>query len=122
MVLAACWRDAPPPREPVEEPAAPQAMSYPRRPPPALDKYDEMLERMRGFTDQMCQCSDSNCMAQVSGELTTWAKEWSSDADLREHPPNPTDEQTKLMADTTKQLTDCMMRAMALSTGPQTPP
>src|SRR5256885_10298152 len=60
-VLAACWRDAPPPREPIEEPPPPTAMTRRGPPPTSHDKFDEALEHFRGFTDQICQCTDQPC-------------------------------------------------------------
>jgi hypothetical protein len=121
--LAGCWHDAPPPREPIEAPAPPPSPVMTRHiPPPEHSKFDAALEQMRGFVDQMCQCADTACVGQVSNDLTTWAQELSKDPEFHDHMDKPTEEESRQAAEITKQLTDCMTRAVAAGVhAPATP-
>ena len=68
------------------------------------------IVKMREFTGEMCACKDAACAQRVSDEMTRWAQARGRDrdADMR-----PTDDETKEITDITKQMTDCMMKAMS---------
>jgi len=71
---------------------------------------EEAIAKMEEFTDKMCQCTDTACTQKVSDEMMKWGQEASrgENRDLK-----PTEEDAKRMADITKRMTDCMMKAMS---------
>ena len=61
------------------------------------------------FRNAMCACQDTACVQQVSAQMTRWAQEHESP------PAKPTDDEARQMAETTQQLSDCMMKVMSVS-------
>jgi hypothetical protein len=71
------------------------------------DDEDAMLEKMREFTDAMCACKDKQCASRVSDDMTKWSTE------LMKHSGDRVNAKISTkMASITKQLGDCMMKAM----------
>jgi hypothetical protein len=75
-----------------------------------------MMDKMKGFTTQMCACADQgspDCAKRVTDEMSKWASENANkvDADAEK----PTDEDMKVV----KQFTDCATKAMTAT--PPTP-
>lgn len=110
-LLVGCWRDAPPPHDPVaEDPEPPK--HYPWRPPAVPhDKLSDALEQLRDFGERMCQCTDTACAHQVQTDLMQWEEQLSKDPDLRD--AKPTDEQQQQASEAVKQVMDCLTHIMA---------
>ena len=73
----------------------------------------DAISKLSGFKDQMCKCTDATCAQKVSEEMTTWTQQTQKD----QKQAKPSDEEQKKMADITKQLTDCMTKAMGTGGG-----
>lgn len=122
LALTACWssRSAPPPAEP-----APIANTQSDAPPPLREQDETAIGALERFTNEMCQCSTSECATQVSTDLTTWAQAFSRDN------PDGTrelgEEEQKRATELATRMGECMMKAMTSSsssspTGSAPPP
>jgi hypothetical protein len=114
ILLAACWRDAPAPREPqaeADEQAPPPATRLVRdQPPRPTDRFGEAMLQLEGFADQMCQCADSTCAYQVVNDMTKWSEEQGKDPEFRNMKPTP--DQIHEAQEASRRLTDCMTNAL----------
>lgn len=70
------------------------------------------LER---FTNEMCQCTTSECATQVSTDLTTWAQQFTRDHPDLAHELDEADQ--RRATELATRMGECMMQAMS-STGP----
>jgi hypothetical protein len=123
--LIACGGSAPPPAQPAPAPApaatpapAPAVTPAPA-PAPAAGHIkssngnafmEEALNRMQGFSDQICQCADKPCIERVSDAMTQWGQSMAKDAGTAQA-MNETD--SKMMSDITDRMAKCMTKVMS---------
>ena len=85
---------------------------------PRHDRTAEAVRQMTRFTDEVCGCTDTACVQQVSEAMAKWgaalAKEDPS-------PPRLDEATTKQLTEITKRMGSCMMRAMSVDTATVTP-
>jgi hypothetical protein len=114
--IVACGSPQSPPPPPIANTAPP--------PPPVdakpLTVTEQALIKMAQLRDAMCKCSDTDCLQQVSQDMTTWAQEM---AKHNPEPPKMTDEETKRATEIGQQMGECMQRIMGQPQpqGPKTP-
>jgi len=115
--LVACWREAPPPREPQPQPqdtdrAPAPASRIVRVVPPPSSATNDVLAEFEDFANQLCQCADLNCASAVGAEL----QKWSESPEARTF--NPTPEQQKQLGEISNRFADCFRKASSGSTSP----
>jgi hypothetical protein len=85
---------------------------------PRRDQTEEVIRQMSRFTDEVCGCTDTACVRQVSDAMAKWgmalAKEQPS-------PPKPDEAMMKRLTEITTRMSSCMMRAMSVETATVTP-
>jgi hypothetical protein len=112
VFLVGCWTSAQPaPTQPTPEPAAP-AKPVTARP---MTAHEQVMARMEGFAGRMCGCQDKACADAVQEDIAQWASEMAKASP--DEPVRMSDEETKHMAEVTKQYGDCMMKAMGAMSG-----
>lgn len=87
-----------------------------RSPKPSADAFTDAMSMLERFRDDICACSDTPCIEQVTKEISKWGETMAKQADPAR---KPTPEETRRMTEISRQLTECMSRAM--SAGPPTP-
>lgn len=115
LLLAACWRGS---GAPSEEPA-PIANKQPESPPPLREQAETPMGALERFTNEMCQCTTSECATQVSNDLTTWAQ-----AFARDNPDSSKDldeAEQKRATELATRMGECMVKAMSSSMGTSSP-
>jgi len=80
--------------------------------PPKLDISDsgDMIDKMAEYKDKMCACRDKPCADSVNDEFTRWGAAMASSA----RPSKPDADDTKRIADITKDYADCYMKLVSL--------
>jgi hypothetical protein len=80
---------------------------------PRPSGMDSAMDKMVEFKDKLCACKehDSKCAERVTDEMTQWSQEMARSAsDVM--PDDVTPEDAKRMADITRQMGECSMKAM----------
>ena len=78
----------------------------------------EAMAKMEEFKNKMCACKehDSKCAQGVTDEMTKWSQEMAKNAGDKK-PDDVSPEDAKKMADITKAMGECSMKAMTPDTG-----
>jgi hypothetical protein len=85
------------------------AVGYRTAQPTPADRAARVLERMTWYTDEMCECSSTACVQQVSDRMARWGAEMSRTAPE----PSQLDAATmKRATEISERLGACMMKAM----------
>jgi len=71
---------------------------------------NEAMAKMVEFKDQMCACKDRDCVMHVSDDMAKWAEANKDKADVK-----PAEDEMKRAMEISKQLSDCMQKAMMAS-------
>jgi hypothetical protein len=73
----------------------------------------EAMAKMEDFKNKMCACKehDTKCAQGVTDEMTKWSQEMAKNAGDKK-PDDVSPEDAKKMADITKAMGDCSMKAM----------
>src|SRR5258705_8016998 len=79
----------------------------------------EAMAKMEDFKNDMCKCKDSKCAEDVSKKMMEWGQAQSKD---QKEPPKMSDEDQKKAAAITKEMTDCMQKAMGTGGAMEPPP
>lgn len=117
VVVTACWRSTKPPPPPPPEETKP--VSVPPPPPPELTEIERLFQTFEAFADDLCACTDMQCVQRVSDEMTKWSQD---QAAHQTEPPKMSVEETKRAADIGERMGRCMQNAMSGSaTGSATP-
>lgn len=119
IMLAACGSTTPPPSPPVSNvaPRAPADAAVDAAP----TSGDTMFAKMTEFAGKMCSCQDRACTDLVVQQMSTWAQEMATTADVRA-PVKMSEEDAKRMAVITERFSKCMTDAMMKGTGSGTTP
>lgn len=112
VLLAACWRNAPPPAAPPPAPEPPpQLRAHAHAPPPR--EIDVVMERFERFADDMCNCQDNTCAQAVADEMTRWSQE---QARTRAEPPEMGPEEQQRAMEIGERMGECMQNAITNGT------
>lgn len=107
VALASCWRNssatAPPSSAPATTPRVARADARP------IDPFDELIDALERFTDDMCACSDPACAQQVSEELTRWSRDMTRRS---QEPLKMSEQDQKRSAEIGERMGHCMQKAM----------
>lgn len=115
VLVAACWRNAPPPAAPppAPPPTAPPPAHAPAPPPREIDV---VMARFEQFADEMCNCQDNACAQAVADEMTRWSQE---QARTHADPPELGPEDQQRAAEIGERMGECMQNA--ITNGATTP-
>jgi len=79
----------------------------------------DVLEKMEGFSKQMCDCKDKACADKVNEDMTKWGTEMAKTAG-KDEKPDP--ELAKKSADIMTKYTECMTKLMMAGATPPAEP
>ena len=74
-------------------------------------RMQEAIDHMQQFETEMCACKDVACAQQVSKEMTRWSQDMQRD---HHEVVRPSEAQTRQMAQITRDMVDCMTKAMSM--------
>lgn len=106
-LLAACWRNTPPP---AALPPAPEPVPVrPRVQAPPPRQIDVVMDRFEQFADEMCNCQDNTCAQAVADEMTRWSQE---QARSHDEPSEMGPEDQQRAMEIGERMGDCMQNAI----------
>jgi hypothetical protein len=120
LIAGACGggaRSAAPPPEPIAN-RQPAPEAHPAPAPAHGTPSEQALAMMNALAEQMCACSDSQCIQVVSEKLTTWAQDMAKDTEQMKM----SDDEQKVAAQIGRRMGECIQRAMGNGTNPPPPP
>ena len=74
------------------------------------DPVARALRQFAKYTDQMCACSDQQCVQYVTDDLTKWSQQLVKDEPSLQHPDHETMQRAEPIV---KRFTQCMSKAMS---------